>query len=96
MEYNCLEYVIEFVFAAGLFINAILFIPQAIEIYRTKDSHGQSLLTFAGFNVIQLFTTLHAYIHGDHILLLGYLLSLITCGAVTFLIVFYRLKKLSK
>jgi MtN3 and saliva related transmembrane protein len=87
-----LEYFIELVFAAGLFINAILFIPQAMGIYKTKDSHGQSLLTFAGFNVIQLFTILHAYIHEDRILLLGYLLSLVTCGAVTFLIVLYRSK----
>lgn len=92
MEYNYLDYFIELVFAAGLFINAVLFIPQAMEIYKTKDSHGQSLLTFAGFNVIQLFTILHAYIHEDRILLLGYLLSLVTCGAVTFLIVLYRSK----
>ena len=96
MEYNYWGYFVELVFATGLFINAALFIPQAIEICKTKDSHGQSLLTFAGFNVIQLFTILHAYIHEDHILLLGNLLSLITCGAVTFLIVLYGSKKLSK
>ncbi|MBQ7674446.1 MAG: hypothetical protein IJT36_08070 [Alphaproteobacteria bacterium] len=85
-----LNYFIEFVFGAGLFINALLFIPQALEIYRTKDSQGQSLLTFAGFNVIQLFTIFHACIHDDHILLWGYLLSLLTCGAVTALIIYYR------
>lgn len=85
-----LENFIEIVFASGLFINAFLFVPQAIEIYKTRDVHGQSLLTFAGFNIIQAFTVLHAHIHQDNILLVGNLLSFISCGIVTILIVIYR------
>lgn len=86
---------VEFVFATGLFVNAMLFVPQAWEIYRAKSAHGQSLLAFAGFNVIQLFTALHAALHEDHILMIGASLSLVTCGMVTFAIVIYK-SKMSK
>lgn len=92
---NCgsLTYLIELVFAFGLFINAALFIPQIIELCRMKNSRSLSLTTFLGFNIIQLFTILHAYIHSDQILLLGNALSLITCGTVTFLIIVYRSRR---
>jgi len=83
---------IEIVFSLGLFINALLFVPQTIKIYKTKNVAELSLLTFAGFNIIQLFTLLHGYLHRDYILMGGYVLSLITCGAVTCFIIFYRSK----
>jgi len=83
--------IVEFFFSLGLFINAGLFIPQIIQLYRTKNSQGLSLLTFAGFNLIQLFAVLHGFIHQDKILLLGFLLSLITCGTVTILLIWYRI-----
>lgn len=88
--YSSLVYIIETVFAFGLFVNAALFIPQILELYRVKSSKSLSITTFLGFNIIQIFTILHAYIHGDNILLLGNLLSLITCGTVTVLIIVYR------
>lgn len=90
-----IETVIEIVFGLGLFINAALFIPQIIRLYRTKDAGGLSLITFAGFNLIQLFTLLHGYLHKDYLLVFGYLLSLITCGMVTIMIIFYRKKPAS-
>ncbi len=92
MENSYLVQFIEFVFACGLFTNAVLFIPQAREIYRAKSAQGQSLLAFAGFNIIQLFTALHGYIHNDYILLIGSALSLVTCGTVTVLIICYKSK----
>ncbi len=85
-----MEYIIDFIFAIALFINAVLFIPQIIMLYRAKDSKELSLLTFGGFNLIQLFIFLHGYIHKDYLLMLGYLLSLISCGTVTFMILWYR------
>ena len=85
-----LKYFIEIVFSLGLFINALLFIPQIVRLFKTKNSQGVSLLTFAGFNVIQLFTILHAYLHKDYLLMIGFLLSIITCGVVTFMIILYR------
>ncbi|GHU16232.1 hypothetical protein FACS189472_00810 [Alphaproteobacteria bacterium] len=85
-----IEYIIEAIFGFGMFINAILFIPQAVKIYKTKSAKGVSLATFAGFCVIQLFTVLHGYIHQDYILMFGYALSLVFCAIVTFLIFLYR------
>lgn len=85
-----IQYVIETLFSAGLFVNAVLFMPQAIRLFRTKNSHGFSLITFAGFNAIQFFTVLHAYLHKDYILMIGNILSFLTCGVVAVMIVWYR------
>jgi MtN3 and saliva related transmembrane protein len=71
-------------------VNALLFIPQITTLLKHKTSKGISLITFAGFNIIQLFILLHGLIEKDYMLALGYLLSLITCGSVTVLIIFYR------
>ena len=68
---------IEIMFGLGMFLNALLFIPQAIRLFRAKNTAGLSLLTFAGFNVIQLFTILHGYLNKDYILMLGFLLSFV-------------------
>lgn len=81
---------IEVVFSIGLFINAALFIPQAIKLYKTKNSQGVSLVTFGGFFLIQLFTFFHGYLHKDYLLMWGYILTLFTCGSVIFLIFLYR------
>lgn len=77
-------------FSLGLFFNAMLFVPQIVKLLRTKSAKGLSLLTFAGFSVIQIFTILHAYIAKDYLLFFGFLLSFLLCGTVTVLIIFYR------
>lgn len=89
---NLVVQTIEVVFSISLFVNAALFIPQIIKLYKSKDSKDISLLTFAGFNLIQFFVILHAYLHKDKLLLFGFLLSLITCGCVTILTIVYRFK----
>jgi len=85
-----LKYFIELMFGLGLFFNAMLFIPQAVKLFRIKESKDISLITFGGFNVMQIFTILHGYINKDYVLMLGFLLSFVFCGVVTFLIIFYR------
>ncbi|MDR3031417.1 MAG: hypothetical protein LBU35_03475 [Holosporales bacterium] len=90
MVFATVEWIIESVFGAGLFFNAALFVPQAIKVYKTKNAEGLSLLTFLGFNLVQLFTILHGYIHKDLILILGYALSLVFAGIVTVFILKYR------
>jgi MtN3 and saliva related transmembrane protein len=84
------QYLIETFFSLGLFINAALFVPQAIQLYRIKDSKSFSLLTFAGFNIIQIFTMLHGLLMHDYILATGFFLSILTCGTVTVMILVYR------
>ena len=87
--------IIEISFSLGLFINAILFIPQAIRIVQNKDAKEVSFITFFGFLLIQLATLLHGFLRNDYLLAYGTLASIITCGLVVFLIVFYRVKSRS-
>ncbi len=84
---------IESGFSISLFVNAVLFIPQIIRIHTTKDAKEVSFITFFGFWLIQLFTVLHAFIRKDYILMFGYVFSMITCGYIVGLIVYYRIKK---
>lgn len=78
------------VFSLSLIFNILLFVPQAIKIYRKKQSQELSLFTFLGFNIMQFFTAWHGYLNKDYILMLGFGLSFITCGLVTYLIIVYR------
>ncbi|MCC2666308.1 MAG: sensor histidine kinase [Gammaproteobacteria bacterium] len=85
--------IVEFIFGAALFINAALFIPQIIKILRERSAKGVSLITFAGFLLIQLAVVLHGVINHDLLLVYGYLISMLACGTVVFLTVIYRHEK---
>ncbi len=87
---HALKLIVNFIFAAGLFINAMLFIPQAIRIYKKKHSGDLSLTTFVGFVLTQFSAILYGYLNNDYILMGGYILAIITCGMVTLLIFKYR------
>ncbi len=82
--------IIEWLFGTALLINSILFIPQAIKIFKTKSTQGVSLITFLGFLLIQLAVLLHGVTHQDYMLTIGYLLSIITCSMVVILILYYQ------
>lgn len=90
---NTIFSTIEILFAAGLFTNAVLFIPQIIRLIQKKHSDDVSLITFFGFNIINLLTVLHGFIHKDYILLFGSACSFLTNTVVTILIIWYRLGK---
>lgn len=83
-------YIIQYGFSISLIVNAALFIPQILSLIKTKSAHGVSLVTFSGFNAIQLFTLLHGLLVQDYLLAGGYLLSILTCGTVTLLIIYYK------
>ena len=51
-------------------------------------------MMFLGFNFIQLATIFHGYYHNDYILMIGNMLSFISCGIVTIMIVRYRDKEI--
>ncbi len=82
--------IVTFFFGLGFIVNASLFIPQAIRIIKTKSARNISLITFAGFNLIQLDGVLYGYYQNDLILMYGNLISFLTCGTVTFLAIYYR------
>ena len=82
--------IIQFGFSISLLANALLFIPQIITLLKNKSAIGISLITFSGFNIIQIFTMFHGIYVQDYLLAGGYLLSIITCGTVSTLIFYYR------
>jgi MtN3 and saliva related transmembrane protein len=78
------------VFGFGMALNALLFVPQALAIWRTKQAKGVSLLTFGGFNALQALGVLHGFMQHDWSLATGMAVSLLTCGSVTLLAFVYR------
>ncbi|MFO1258079.1 MAG: PQ-loop domain-containing transporter [Gammaproteobacteria bacterium] len=87
-----LEKTIIALFSFSLFANAMLFVPQAVKIIRKKQSKDLSLITFLGFGIFQLIAVAYGWLKEDNIILIGYLLSFITCGSVSALIILYRNK----
>jgi len=82
------------VFGLGLIGNALLFVPQVIAVWRKKSDEGISLITFGGFSVLQAIGIVHGLFQRDPSLILGMSASLLTCGSVTALTIFYRLRRL--
>lgn len=77
--------IVAVVFGFGMLLNACLFVPQAWRLWKSKRAEGVSVLSFAGFNALQLIGVLHGYFQQDTALMMGMLASLLTCGSVTLL-----------
>ncbi len=82
------------IFGLGLGGNALLFVPQILAVWRKKTDEGISLLTFGGFSVLQIIGIVHGLYQHDLSLTLGMAASLLTCGTVTTLTIFYRMRRL--
>jgi MtN3 and saliva related transmembrane protein len=85
--------IVAVIFGLALMGNAALFVPQAIAVWRKKSDEGISLVTFGGFNVLQVIAIVHGCYQHDMSLIVGMVASLVTCGAVTCLTLFYRMKR---
>lgn len=81
---------LDYGFAIALFVNAMLFLPQIIRLWQKKDSQDISLLTFLGFNVINLMSLIHGIIKHDPYMIVGYSISFVMNTVTSFLIVKYR------
>ena len=86
--------IVAVIFGLGLMGNALLFVPQIIAVWRKKTDEGISLITFAGFSVLQVVSIIHGLYEHDLALTLGMSASLLTCGTVTALTIFYRVRRL--
>jgi MtN3 and saliva related transmembrane protein len=84
---------IAILFGLGLVINGLLFVPQAIALWRKKSSEGVSLVTFGGFNLLQAIGILHGFYQQDRSLVLGMTASFLCCSAVTIQTILYRLRR---
>lgn len=87
--------IVAVIFGIGLFGNALLFVPQAIAVWRKKSDEGISLVTFGGFSVLQILGVIHGLYEHDNSLILGLGASFLTCGTVTALTIFYRIRRMS-
>ena len=85
-----LKQIVAIVFGLGLICNALLFVPQALAVWRRKSSKDVSLVTFAGFNVLQIIAVIHGAYQRDLALMLGMIASLLSCGTVTVLTIAFR------
>jgi MtN3 and saliva related transmembrane protein len=85
--------IVTVIFGLGLVGNALLFVPQAIALWRKKTDEGVSLITFGGFSVLQVIGVIHGLYEHDNSLIIGLGASFLTCGTVTALTVFYRVRR---
>ena len=88
-----MKQIVAVLFGLGLGGNALLFVPQVLAVWRKKSDEGISLITFGGFSVLQVVGIVHGVYQGDWSLILGMAASLLTCGSVTGLTIFYRVKR---
>jgi len=87
--------IVAVIFGLGLVGNALLFVPQVIAVWRKKSDEGISLITFGGFSLLQVIGIIHGLYQHDPSLIFGMAASLLTCGTVTGLTVFYRMRRLN-
>jgi len=85
--------IVAVIFGLGLVCNALLFVPQVLAVWRKKTDEGISLITFGGFSVLQVIGIIHGLYERDLSLILGMSASLLSCGSVTALTLFYRLRR---
>jgi MtN3 and saliva related transmembrane protein len=86
--------IVAVIFGLGLLCNALLFVPQVLAVWRKKTDEGISLITFGGFSVLQVIGVVHGIYQRDLSLILGMAASFLSCGTVTGLTIFYRLRRL--
>ena len=86
--------IFDWLFGLGLGCNALLFVPQVLAVWRKKSDEGISLITFGGFSILQAIGIVHGLYQQDLSLTLGMAASLLTCGSVTVLTIFYRMRRL--
>jgi MtN3 and saliva related transmembrane protein len=90
-----MKQIVALIFGLGLGCNALLFVPQILAVWRKKSDEGISLITFGGFSILQIIAIVHGVYQHDPSLILGMAASLLTCGSVTLLTIFYRVRRLS-
>jgi MtN3 and saliva related transmembrane protein len=89
-----MKQIVAVIFGIGLLGNALLFVPQAMAVWRKKTDEGVSLVTFGGFCLLQILGVIHGFYEHDNSLVIGLGASFLTCGTVTALTTVYRLRRL--
>ena len=92
VHYFFTTYFIHIAYGAVFLWTVFAAFPQITTLLRLKDSSELSLITFLGFNFIQIVTVFHAYFYREWLLLAGVSLFLIVYAFISFLIAYYRLR----
>jgi two-component system, OmpR family, aerobic respiration control sensor histidine kinase ArcB len=83
---------VQLAFGAGLFVNALLFVPQSVRIIKEKSAKGVSLFTFLGLLLIQFTLVLYGIVERDYLLIIGCVASMVAYSSVAALVLLYRKK----
>jgi MtN3 and saliva related transmembrane protein len=86
--------IVAFIFGLALIGNALLFVPQALAVWRKKSDEGISLVTFGGFCILQVIGVVHGIFQHDRSLIVGLGASFLTCGTATLLTIVYRIRRI--
>jgi MtN3 and saliva related transmembrane protein len=87
---SIIKIVMEGQFGIGLIVNSLLYIPQAMRLFKEKGSRELSYLMFGGFWCLTMSQVIYGFFRHDWIMAWGNMLTLITCGTVVCLIYIYR------
>lgn len=90
------KYISDVLYGGALFVNATLFLPQAWKIYAKKSVEGSSIITFGGFNLVQLLGFINGIYNEDYALIFGQAVSIVACGLVTIQLILYKFKLFQK
>ncbi|MBL4647808.1 MAG: hypothetical protein JKY13_02460 [Gammaproteobacteria bacterium] len=89
-----LKTAIEVMFNISLFVSALLFIPQIFKLVRLKHANELSLIMFRGFYLYSYRPLTYDFLKHDYILIIGYRISMLTCGTATLSILFIGKNKI--
>ncbi|MDF1654871.1 MAG: PQ-loop domain-containing transporter [Coxiellaceae bacterium] len=84
---------INWFFGIGLFVNAMLFIPQLYRIIKDESAKELSLIMFTGFCLNQLSAIAYGFVHNDLEIMIGFGLAFVLCFAITVFAIFYRVTR---
>ncbi|MDF1654309.1 MAG: PQ-loop repeat-containing protein [Coxiellaceae bacterium] len=87
-----LQWLIDMIISAVLFINAALYLPQIYRIYRVREANAVSIWMLVGSVLLGICGVLYGHFHHQHLMLLGYALIFVTSLIVLVMTCYYRTK----
>ena len=83
------------IYGLSLAANALLYIPQAVKIFKEKSSQNVLLVTFSGFFILLIIAFLYGVANDDKVQAVGSALGVIACGSVLFMAIIYRMPRIA-
>ena len=87
---SAIKIIIDILFDIGMFVNAVVYVPQIIKIFHRKEAKDLSLITFVSVGLLQLIVALHGYFYRDFALMVGMVFALLSTITLISLIIVYQ------